>query len=111
MIILQITTIDFMIGERKKVRITGIIQETRECKTFVLETIDNSEIVYEPGQFLTFIFDTSFGEARRNYSISSSLSFSVAASMLMLDSASWVRSSSASFSSSRISPRTTSLGW
>ena len=61
-----------MIGERKKLRITGIIQETRQSKSFVLETLDGSEITYKPGQFLTFIFDTSFGEERRNYSFSSS---------------------------------------
>ncbi|HKO79536.1 MAG TPA: 2Fe-2S iron-sulfur cluster-binding protein, partial [Chitinophagaceae bacterium] len=61
-----------MIGERKKLRITGIIQETRQSKSFVLETLDGSEITYKPGQFLTFIFDTPFGEERRNYSFSSS---------------------------------------
>lgn len=61
-----------MIGERKKVRITEIIQETKQCKTFVLETTDDSKIVYKPGQFFTFIFDMPFGEERRNYSISSS---------------------------------------
>jgi len=61
-----------MTGQRKKVRIKEIIQETRQCKTFVLETLDGSTIPYKAGQFLTFIFDTPFGEERRNYSLSSS---------------------------------------
>ena len=61
-----------MTGQRKKIRIKEIIQETRHCKTFVLETMDGSSIIYKAGQFLTFIFDTAFGEERRNYSLSSS---------------------------------------
>lgn len=61
-----------MIGQRKNLRIKEIIQETRQCKTLVLETLDGSNIPYKAGQFLTFIFDTPFGEERRNYSISSS---------------------------------------
>ena len=61
-----------MIGLRKKVRIKEIISETKDCKTFVLETIDGSSLPYKAGQFLTFIFHTPSGEQRRNYSLSSS---------------------------------------
>lgn len=62
----------FMPGLRKKIRIKDIIPQTKDCKTFELETTDGSIISYKAGQFLTFIFDTPFGEQRRNYSISSS---------------------------------------
>lgn len=58
-------------SQRQKVRIKEIIQETTEAKSFVLETVDGKDISYKPGQFLTFIFETPFGEQRRNYSISS----------------------------------------
>lgn len=61
-----------MTGQRKQVRIKQIIPETKDSKTFVLETIDGSTIKYKAGQFLTFIFETMHGEQRRNYSISSS---------------------------------------
>jgi ferredoxin-NADP reductase len=61
-----------MTGQRKIVRIKAITRETASCKTFVLETLDGSTIPYKAGQFLTFIFDTSTGEQRRNYSLSSS---------------------------------------
>jgi ferredoxin-NADP reductase len=61
-----------MVSQRRKLRIKKIITETEDCKTFVLETIDGGSILYKAGQFLTFIFDTPFGEQRRNYSLSSS---------------------------------------
>lgn len=61
-----------MSGLRKKIRIKEIIRETKDCKSFVLETTDGSNLSYKAGQFLTFIFNTSFGEQRRNYSFSSS---------------------------------------
>ena len=61
-----------MVGLRKQVRIKEIIPETKDCKTFILETIDGNSLPYKAGQFLTFIFDTPFGEQRRNYSLSSS---------------------------------------
>jgi ring-1,2-phenylacetyl-CoA epoxidase subunit PaaE len=61
-----------MTGQRKKIKIKKIVSETKDCKTFVLETIDGTPILYKAGQFLTFIFDTPFGEQRRNYSFSSS---------------------------------------
>ena len=59
-------------SKRQKVSINEIIRETNDAKTFVLETVDGENITYKPGQFLTFIFETPFGEQRRNYSISSS---------------------------------------
>src|SRR5688572_23471529 len=61
-----------MTGQRKILRLREIIRETKDAKTFVLETIDGSMIPYKAGQFLTFIFETPNGEQRRNYSISSS---------------------------------------
>jgi ring-1,2-phenylacetyl-CoA epoxidase subunit PaaE len=61
-----------MIGLRKKARIKEIIPETKDCKTFVLESIDGSSLPYKAGQFLTFVFDNPVGEQRRNYSLSSS---------------------------------------
>ena len=57
---------------RKEIRIKEIIPETKNCKTFVLETTDEDSFNYKPGQFLTFIFKTLSGEQRRNYSLSSS---------------------------------------
>lgn len=61
-----------MNGLQKKLRIQEIIAETKDCKTFILESPDGDGISYQAGQFLTFIFDTPFGQQRRNYSISSS---------------------------------------
>lgn len=67
--------IDQMATQRKQVRIKQIITETNNAKTFVLETVDGTDISYRSGQFLTFIFQTRTGEERRNYSISSSPEF------------------------------------
>ena len=53
-------------------RITHIIPETKDAKTFVLQATDNATINYKAGQFVTLVFDTKFGEKRRSYSISSS---------------------------------------
>jgi len=58
---------------RKEIRVKEIIPETKNCKTFVLERTDGGRIIYKPGQFLTFIFNTTSGEQRRNYSLSSAL--------------------------------------
>jgi len=57
--------------QRIPVRISKIIRETEAARTFVLEPLDGRKIKYKPGQFLTFIFQTTAGEQRRNYSISS----------------------------------------
>ena len=54
-----------------ELRIRKIIQETSDTKSFILETADGSNIKYEPGQFLTFVFSTATTEDRRSYSISS----------------------------------------
>ncbi len=56
---------------RKEIRIKTIIPETKNCKTFVLESSDTNPIIYKPGQFLTFIFRGVSGEERRCYSLSS----------------------------------------
>lgn len=56
----------------KNLKIIKIIQETSNAKTFVLEFLDDSKPVYQPGQFLTLVFNTRHGEKRRSYSISSS---------------------------------------
>lgn len=55
----------------KELRVAQVIAETREAKTFVLEYCDHSKPVYQPGQFLTLVFYTAYGEKRRSYSISS----------------------------------------
>ncbi len=56
----------------KRVKIASIRTETSQAKTFVLEPLDGWEPVYKAGQFLTFVFQTPYGEKRRSYSISSS---------------------------------------
>ncbi len=61
-----------MNGLRQKIRIKQIIQETKDCKTFILDFPGDNTLNYKSGQFLTFIFDGPFGEQRRNYSLSSS---------------------------------------
>ncbi len=56
-----------------KLKIVQIIRETADTKSFVLETIDGSELKYQSGQFLTFVFYHFNGEeVRRSYSLSSS---------------------------------------
>lgn len=57
---------------RKSIRIKEIIQETKNCKTFILESLNGENLIYKAGQFLTFIFDEAKGQQRRNYSLSSS---------------------------------------
>lgn len=56
----------------KRVRITGIIVETPNTRSFVLEPMDGWQPEYRSGQFLTLVFYTPHGEKRRSYSISSS---------------------------------------
>jgi len=55
----------------KKLIVTKIIEETRDCKTIQLQSLDGQTIHYEPGQFLTFVFEKGSREERRSYSISS----------------------------------------
>jgi ferredoxin-NADP reductase len=53
-------------------RISKIITETPDTKSFVLEEINKRKINYTAGQFLTFLFGKNNNEEdRRNYSISS----------------------------------------
>jgi len=53
-------------------KITHIISDTKDAKTFVLEPTEPKQLYYKAGQFLTLVFKTKFGEKRRSYSISSS---------------------------------------
>lgn len=55
----------------KTVRITRIVQEIPDAKSFFLENTDGSPLNYQPGQFLTLVFPKADGtEARRSYSFS-----------------------------------------
>ena len=60
-----------------QLRITNIISETSDAKSYYLESSDGQPIVYRPGQFLTLILHSAGPgpvtdhEARRSYSISS----------------------------------------
>jgi len=55
----------------KRLRITKVIEETAETKSFTLEPLDGWLPVYKPGQFITLVFYTKHGEKRRSYSITS----------------------------------------
>ncbi|HVD97260.1 MAG TPA: iron-sulfur cluster-binding domain-containing protein [Cytophagaceae bacterium] len=55
-----------------QLKIVSIRTETDHAKTFVLEPVDDWKPFYKPGQFLTLVFFTKFGEKRRSYSMSSS---------------------------------------
>lgn len=58
---------------RKRLKVTKIIDETSDTKSFVLEAEDGGHISYKSGQFLTFVFKRANGdEVRRSYSLSSS---------------------------------------
>ena len=54
----------------KPLRITRIIQETQDVKTFVLG--NNEPLPYKAGQYLTFVFNINGNEVRRSYSMASS---------------------------------------
>lgn len=56
----------------KKVKIVGIVEETSQSKTFLLQPVGDWQLSYEPGQFITLVFYTEHGEKRRSYSFSSS---------------------------------------
>lgn len=51
--------------------IKAIKNETASAKSFVLEALDGWTLDYDPGQFITLVFETPFGEKRRSYSFSS----------------------------------------
>lgn len=55
----------------KKVRVSKVISETADTKTFVLEPLD-WQLEYKAGQFITFVFLHRGKEFRRSYSFSSS---------------------------------------
>jgi ring-1,2-phenylacetyl-CoA epoxidase subunit PaaE len=56
-----------------KLRVTGIVHETRDSVTLFFEPIGFKKIIYHSGQFITFIFKRRDGtEIRRSYSFSSS---------------------------------------
>lgn len=48
-----------------------IVPETREAKSFVLESVNGGPIAYEPGQFLTLLIEFNGHEVRRSYSMGS----------------------------------------
>ena len=51
--------------------VTAIIQETDHAKSFEIIPADKKEVVYEAGQFITFVFRKGDREDRRSYSFSS----------------------------------------
>lgn len=55
----------------KRVKVSRIITETAESKTFELEPLDGWQPAYQAGQFITLVFKTAHGEKRRSYSLSS----------------------------------------
>ena len=58
--------------EKRRLRIISILWETDDAATFTLEPVDGNTLDYQPGQYLSFIFQTNSGEKRRAYSFSSS---------------------------------------
>ncbi|HET6226001.1 MAG TPA: 2Fe-2S iron-sulfur cluster-binding protein [Bacteroidia bacterium] len=56
----------------KRVKLVQVIVETEDARTFILKPLDGWLATYKPGQFITFIFNTPFGEKRRSFSITSS---------------------------------------
>ncbi len=53
-------------------KIIDVVQETAQCKSFVLEPLNDWQPAYEAGQFVTLVFNNNEQEKRRSYSISSS---------------------------------------
>lgn len=56
----------------KELTISEIREEVTDVKTFSFEEEEASKIPYEAGQYLTLVRQTSSGEIRRSYSITSS---------------------------------------
>jgi len=54
-----------------KVRISKIVDETPDTRSFYLEQLDGAPIHYQAGQFLTLLFEINGNEVRRSYSIGS----------------------------------------
>jgi ferredoxin-NADP reductase len=51
--------------------ITEIKEEANDVKTFIFGEADAKNIVYQPGQYLTFLFSAQHPEIRRSYSVTS----------------------------------------
>jgi ring-1,2-phenylacetyl-CoA epoxidase subunit PaaE len=55
-----------------KLRITKIVQETKDTKSFYLQSVDKKNIIaYKAGQFLTLLINHNEREIRRSYSLGS----------------------------------------
>lgn len=52
-------------------RVTALVAETADAKTFFLRPTDGRSVPYQAGQFLTFLFEVNGHEIRRSYSMSS----------------------------------------
>ena len=55
-----------------RLKVTDIIEETHDCKTFRLMGEEPLLFLYKPGQFVTFILIINGQEIKRSYSMSSS---------------------------------------
>lgn len=56
--------------QRRRLRILSKTPETGDSATFVLEPADGSPLHYQPGQYLTLLFQSNGQEKRRAYSFS-----------------------------------------
>jgi ring-1,2-phenylacetyl-CoA epoxidase subunit PaaE len=57
--------------DQLKLKVRQIVRETTDTATIFLESADGKKIIYDAGQFLTFIFNREGHEIRRSYSFSS----------------------------------------
>ncbi len=57
--------------EKRRLRIVDKVWETDDTATFMLKQEDGGSIVYQPGQYISLIFEKKNGEQRRAYSFSS----------------------------------------
>ncbi|MGE5429787.1 MAG: 2Fe-2S iron-sulfur cluster-binding protein [Syntrophomonadaceae bacterium] len=55
-------------------KVTDVIKETEDAKTFIFREESGSAVIFLPGQFLTICFFYNGEEIRRSYSISTSIS-------------------------------------
>lgn len=55
-----------------KLCLTDIFSNTADTKTLYFKQVEGDPLVYQAGQFLTFIFNNKTGSYRRSYSLSSS---------------------------------------
>jgi len=51
----------------KKLVVTNIIEETKDCKTIQLQVMEGQPVHYEAGQFLTFIFPKEASEEEKKF--------------------------------------------